>query len=264
MNSRLVRRRNSIDKIIRNEMKLFFAILASLYLFGANAQTPYMPPIAPPPPAPATLSIDFDSAQLISSSNFGMITKRYDGFTTNGYAEILQSNNNKYMVLSTPAAAQFVPGSFLKTNSFSINANTKLGFDILNFPSRSNFQTVITFSDNLGYSSTFDIPIPGSPTFNKSIDVSYSVLVNGFTHIEADLSKYKSSTSATVDFNLTGMGDGVVSLDNIFVSAVPEPETYAMLLVGLCLIGAAVKCRKDKGDLGENRSPTSKPVFSLQ
>jgi hypothetical protein len=30
------------------------------------------------------------------------------------------------------------------------------------------------------------------------------------------------------------------------VSAVPEPETYTMLLAGLGLIGATVKRRKDK------------------
>ncbi len=29
------------------------------------------------------------------------------------------------------------------------------------------------------------------------------------------------------------------------VSAVPEPETYAMLLAGLCVMGAVVRRRKD-------------------
>jgi hypothetical protein len=36
------------------------------------------------------------------------------------------------------------------------------------------------------------------------------------------------------------------ALDNVFVTAVPEPETYAMLLVGLGIVYAAVKRRKPK------------------
>jgi hypothetical protein len=229
-------------------MKVFFALIASLCVFGANAQTPYMPPITPPPPAPANLSIDFDSAQLISSSNYGMITSRYDNFSTSGYADISQTNNNKFMILSTPAAAPFVPGSYLKTDPFSINTNTTLSFDILSLPNRASFQTVFSIEDNRGQPITFDIPTPGSFTYNKTIDVRYSVLANGFTHVEADLSKYKGSTSSVIYFNLTGMGDGVVELDNIKVtspvSSVPEPESSALLLAGLGVISAIARRRK--------------------
>ena len=44
------------------------------------------------------------------------------------------------------------------------------------------------------------------------------------------------------------LNSGLVQMNaNIsFTSAVPEPETYAMLLAGLGLIGAAVKRRKAK------------------
>jgi hypothetical protein len=41
---------------------------------------------------------------------------------------------------------------------------------------------------------------------------------------------------------LDGIGDNAKG----FATAVPEPETYAMLLAGLGLIGSIIRRRKDK------------------
>jgi hypothetical protein len=43
--------------------------------------------------------------------------------------------------------------------------------------------------------------------------------------------------AGTTVFGLTTGGDGTAIFDNVLVTAVPEPETYAMMLVGLGLIG---------------------------
>lgn len=55
-----------------------------------------------------------------------------------------------------------------------------------------------------------------------------------------------SSTSTALDFHFqTVGGTGTVSIDAVSVQAVPEPETYAMLLAGLGLMGAVAR-RKQK------------------
>lgn len=57
----------------------------------------------------------------------------------------------------------------------------------------------------------------------------------------------KSITSVTIN---TGNGTGyclncdIIGVDDVLISSVPEPETYAMLLVGLGLLGAASRRRK--------------------
>jgi choice-of-anchor C domain-containing protein len=52
------------------------------------------------------------------------------------------------------------------------------------------------------------------------------------------------STSTTLSFASMTSGAGGPALDNISVSAVPEPETYALLLAGLGLMGAVARRRK--------------------
>ncbi len=48
-------------------------------------------------------------------------------------------------------------------------------------------------------------------------------------------------------FYATGKSDGLGgSLDNISVTAVPEPESYAMMLAGLALMGTIARRRKSK------------------
>lgn len=57
-----------------------------------------------------------------------------------------------------------------------------------------------------------------------------------------------TSGSATLSFYGAGVSDGFGgSLDNISVTAVPEPESYAMLLAGLGLIGTIAR-RRNKAD----------------
>ncbi len=52
-----------------------------------------------------------------------------------------------------------------------------------------------------------------------------------------------TSTSSTLHFASLQDSAGGVALDNISVSAVPEPETYALLLAGLGLMGAIARRR---------------------
>lgn len=77
---------------------------------------------------------------------------------------------------------------------------------------------------------------------------------SGDVSITAALSKTSFSTVSTAGFNnltsvtLSVLGDtsspGYVAIDNLAVTAVPEPETYAMLLAGLGLIPLAARRRR--------------------
>ena len=53
-----------------------------------------------------------------------------------------------------------------------------------------------------------------------------------------------TDTSSTLHFASLQDSAGGVALDNISVTAVPEPETYAMLLAGLGLMGAVARRRR--------------------
>ena len=53
-----------------------------------------------------------------------------------------------------------------------------------------------------------------------------------------------SSGSATLTFSALGLSDMIGgSIDNVSVTAVPEPETAALLLAGLLVVGTAARRR---------------------
>ena len=53
-----------------------------------------------------------------------------------------------------------------------------------------------------------------------------------------------TTTSSTLHFASLQESAGGIALDNISVTPVPEPETYAMLLAGLGLMGAVARRRR--------------------
>lgn len=55
-----------------------------------------------------------------------------------------------------------------------------------------------------------------------------------------------TSGSVSLSFANAGGDNGGAVLDNVRVTAVPEPETYAMLLAGLSLVGALARRKQSK------------------
>jgi hypothetical protein len=71
-------------------------------------------------------------------------------------------------------------------------------------------------------------------SFNVSIDTD----VNNY-----DEGKFVGFARASADIYRFGLSNGTFVVDNLTISAVPEPETYAMFLAGLGLLGAASRRR---------------------
>ena len=121
------------------------------------------------------------------------------------------------------------------------------------------------FSDNSGQGVEQTISTLAGTTYRLSFDYwtgsdvipsSIDVFVNG-VQIVNELTSGLDSLPRTYNYTFiaTGAttlkflsGDLVVAndIDNVSVSAIPEPETYAMLLAGLGLVGFAARCRKQK------------------
>jgi len=78
--------------------------------------------------------------------------------------------------------------------------------------------------------------------FNGNILESFNVSID--TDFESyDEGKFVGFARASADIYGFGLTNGTFVVDNLTISAVPEPETYAMFLAGLGLLGAASRRR---------------------
>lgn len=93
---------------------------------------------------------------------------------------------------------------------------------------------------NYGYATGF---LNGVQIFNQTLDFT-QVVPDGYNHYR-NIAIDPSSVNLVI-FNADGFSDGAhLSIVN-FTPAVPEPETYAMLLVGLGLIASIASKRKQQ------------------
>ncbi len=121
----------------------------------------------------------------------------------------------------------------------------------------SIFQTVQTTAGN-NYTLTFDYsPRPGVAANSNGIEVLWNNnSLGSFTQAGAGQHVWSSQTlnllatgsTSTLLFRAIGTSDSLGgSLDNVRLTAtspVPEPETYAMMLAGLGLLGFAARRKK--------------------
>lgn len=103
------------------------------------------------------------------------------------------------------------------------------------------------------YVATFDLAGNQRNAPTDSLVVSFGTTSQAYSFLStAAWNTYSlsftanTSTNYSLNFNNAG-GDNIgVVLDNVTVTAVPEPETYAMMLAGLGLMGSIARRRKAK------------------
>lgn len=102
-----------------------------------------------------------------------------------------------------------------------------------------NGDTVIAAIDG-SFSLASTIPGNGSSGFLINVDVMQQTFLNSSVFALAGSSGFRIALESTI----TGASGGAESFSAI--SAVPEPETYAMLLSGLGLLGFVARRKKQK------------------
>jgi choice-of-anchor C domain-containing protein len=190
---------------------------------------------------------------------------------TNGSFEAtVVSSNPGYSTLG--ASTSLLPGWTINSGSVDIVGNYWNAQDGINSVdlSGSAAKGVISqaFSTTAGQSYNVSYWLAGNPDDAvklKTGTVSVGNQTQGFsfdatgkTHtnmgwIEKSFSFVASGSSSTLSFasnqlNTNGsLSSWGPALDNVSVSAVPEPETYAMLLAGLASVSLIVRRRKNTG-----------------
>jgi len=94
----------------------------------------------------------------------------------------------------------------------------------------------------------------GDLTANFSFGTGNSTLIRGVSLVNNTTVAGYPAASYTQTFNLTGgktywftlAGEGTDASYTVMLAPVPEPETYALMLAGLGLLGVAARRRKTK------------------
>ena len=128
-------------------------------------------------------------------------------------------------------------GPFNDIFSFVLPSNSGSGYDIHNLPisipGTGNFNTLLS-SVSL-FSNADGILFNSDDTFLQSFAVPGGSGAS-FTWGPSIAGNMYLSVSGVANGSLGGVYNGAIS-----VSAVPEPETYAMLLAGLAIVGAIAR-----------------------
>ncbi|HOY70628.1 MAG TPA: PEP-CTERM sorting domain-containing protein [Methylotenera sp.] len=192
--------------------------------------------------AQANILYSFDADTQGWTLTDGDLTYVSSGGNSGGYLNTTDTNSND-MALHAPVSA---------LGNWSAYLNGTLSFDALNSNNRlSDYNGFGTVTISSGAQSvSFDLSPSASNPPNNGLWTSYSAVLSQAvwgSNLASVLSNVTSLTLSTENFVSSSFPDEQVGIDNISVTSVsnvPEPETYAMLLAGLGLIGFSARRKK--------------------
>lgn len=201
----------------------------------------------------------FAKLVLVAAVSFATLSAQAADLVTNGSFEAISgaSVTNGYRKIS--AGSGDITGWTIGGNSVDIingayNAISGNSIDMLGSPGPGTLSQTLSTANGQNYVLSFDLSFnPNASNATKAIGVSFAggAVTNftgtvPFSHYTLGFTATSASTSLT--FSSTSGADysGAV-LDNVSVTAVPEPETYAMLLAGMGIMGAVVRRRQSRG-----------------
>jgi len=157
----------------------------------------------------------------LSNGSAGYLVQNTYGIAGAFYSHQLYSENGDNLVKITFASP--VKGFGFSNTVFNIGGNP--------FVWPTSGTTGMTLTTSTGDVLKFQSPISSISGLSSGAPLTFSGLVSdtAFTSVTLE-------TTQAIGFNIT----------NFTVAAVPEPESYAMLLAGLGLMGAIARRRKNK------------------
>lgn len=169
-----------------------------------------------------------------------------------------------YNLSGLQAGSLVNPGSFTATvNASAADVNAKLDFVLTGFSTldgHNSYEDVFTLTINggtpisgsfdLGGGGTSDLTFGGvTAVTTSSFGAGGTTTVSGLTfNLLFGVNNFVFAYSAPGPANGggQGLGDEGWGIRSASVTAVPEPETYAMLLAGLGLMGTIARRRKSE------------------
>ena len=175
---------------------------------------------------------------LIQNGDFETYAPSFSGFST-------------VVAGSTALTDWTVGGTSIDVIKGSYGAVTGNSIDMLGTPGPGSLSQTFATVSGQTYWLNFDLSANQVSGDSKALTVNFGNTVgnfvgNGATVTPETLMFTANSALSTVSFASANSGYSGAVIDNVVVSAVPEPETYAMLLAGLGLVAAAIKRRKSE------------------
>ena len=155
-----------------------------------------------------------------------------------GASTALAATSTLTFIGNTASFGSNVSGSFSDTYNFSLSEDSFAGV--------SATSVALKFTGfDVGAITSFAAMLDG----NALTSTTSSFAGVGFTGLVSLLAGGKTLASGSHALVVSGFApDGASYGGNVTISPVPEPETYAMLLAGLGLIGAIARRRNGKAD----------------